>query len=181
MLKNWFLVKFDAIPRFSLHGTAKHERQKRPSVSHATSPRGSLCGAFDGTIGSSGASDVASALAFVEGGCRPGKLEGSFCCGGSFEMEKMDDMILGKKTSCVSQCCFGGETQGYQGSVPCLWRNLQFDLRTTLTETDPEMLVIFLLKTFVRQHVRWVLPGKLTNIPWKSMVGRCISYWNTLL
>ena len=22
------------------------------------------------------------------------------------------------------------------------------------------------------------LPGKRTNVPWKSMVGRCISYWN---
>ena len=24
-----------------------------------------------------------------------------------------------------------------------------------------------------------LLPGKLTNVPWKSMVGRCISYWNS--
>ena len=23
-----------------------------------------------------------------------------------------------------------------------------------------------------------LLPGKLTNFPWKLMVGRCISYWN---
>ena len=29
-------------------------------------------------------------------------------------------------------------------------------------------------------HLR-VLTGKLTNFPWKSMVGRCISYWNSPL
>ena len=27
-------------------------------------------------------------------------------------------------------------------------------------------------------HESALLPGKLTAVPWKSMVGRCISYWN---
>ena len=26
----------------------------------------------------------------------------------------------------------------------------------------------------------WILPRKLTNTPWKSMVGRCICYWSSL-
>ena len=68
-----FLGNFDGKPGFSLYGTAKHELQKRPHLfpmqhrSKLLPSRGSLSGTFDCTVGSSGASDVASALAFVEG------------------------------------------------------------------------------------------------------------------
>ena len=47
----------------------------------------------------------------------------------------------------------------------------------------------FFLGGFVPKKNRWIVmnclcfrtctPENLTNVPWKSMVGRCISYWNS--
>ena len=37
----------------------------------------------------------------------------------------------------------------------------------------------FLGKKSSRPSNPHILPWKLTNVPWKSMVGRCIPYWNS--